>query len=406
MAELRRVVMDSEIMKEDDKLWPMPDRVGRQELEVVLNNEHISFTTSKIGSLADVQDSKDPEGLRVFYYLVQDLKCLVFSLIALHFKGVDPAPHTSTYPLSWLANHSYHPKLERPPTRQPRQRTLWGAELSSLIDSGRLSTPYNSVMSSDAGLSSWLSTIAHYGIGFVDGVPVTMEDTEKLARRISHLRETHYGGFWSFEADMQHGDLAYSTVQLGAHNDTTYFTDPVGLQMWHQLLHTGTGGASLYVDGFHCAEQLRQRNPAAFASLSRIPVRAHAAGDDDVIMIPETPASGNPVLDVDPRTGAVNRVRYNNDDRSALDSLDDPADVPEFYRALRAWHDVVSSPENECWTQLRPGRVVVVDNSRVMHGRASFVGRRVMCGAYVGRDEFWSRVRTVVEGGRVREEGI
>ena len=28
---------------EDDKLWPVPDRVGRQELEIVLGNEHISF---------------------------------------------------------------------------------------------------------------------------------------------------------------------------------------------------------------------------------------------------------------------------------------------------------------------------------------------------------------------------
>lgn len=111
------------MIREDDKNWPMPDRVGRQELEIVLNNEHISFTvggpvfevagrgkggsdlsvivatilpslyllspifqTSKIGSLVDIQQSQDPEGLRVFYYLVQDLKCLVFSLIALHFK--------------------------------------------------------------------------------------------------------------------------------------------------------------------------------------------------------------------------------------------------------------------------------------------------------------------------------
>ena len=44
------------------------------------------FQTAKIGSLADVTDSEDPEGLRVFYYLVQDLKALVFSLISLHFK--------------------------------------------------------------------------------------------------------------------------------------------------------------------------------------------------------------------------------------------------------------------------------------------------------------------------------
>ncbi|KAI5075785.1 hypothetical protein GOP47_0009861, partial [Adiantum capillus-veneris] len=86
LRECRRIIADSEIMKEDDNNWPEPDRVGTQELEIVMGNEHISFTTSKIGSLIDVQSSKDPEGLRIFYYLVQDLKCFVFSLIGLHFK--------------------------------------------------------------------------------------------------------------------------------------------------------------------------------------------------------------------------------------------------------------------------------------------------------------------------------
>jgi protein mago nashi len=51
-------------------MWPEPDRVGRQELEVILNGEHISFTCTKLGSVLQVQQSKDPEGLRVFYYLV------------------------------------------------------------------------------------------------------------------------------------------------------------------------------------------------------------------------------------------------------------------------------------------------------------------------------------------------
>ena len=73
-------------MKEDDESWPEPDRVGRQELEIVMGDEHVSFTAAKVGSLLDVQGSKDPDGLRVMYYLVQDLKCLVFSLITLHFK--------------------------------------------------------------------------------------------------------------------------------------------------------------------------------------------------------------------------------------------------------------------------------------------------------------------------------
>lgn len=70
LEELKRIILDSEITKyesptraisctwmkssttsllillnrEDDKEWPEPDRVGRQELEIILGDEHISFT--------------------------------------------------------------------------------------------------------------------------------------------------------------------------------------------------------------------------------------------------------------------------------------------------------------------------------------------------------------------------
>ena len=86
LSEVKRIVKESEIVREDDDLWPEPDRDGRQEFEVVLGDTHISFATAKIGSLLDVQESKDPEGLRIFYYLVQDLKCLAFSLMGLHVR--------------------------------------------------------------------------------------------------------------------------------------------------------------------------------------------------------------------------------------------------------------------------------------------------------------------------------
>mmetsp|Transcript_21657 Transcript_21657/g.31521 ORF Transcript_21657/g.31521 Transcript_21657/m.31521 type:complete len:148 (-) Transcript_21657:109-552(-) len=91
MEEIKRIILDSEVTKEDDRNWPAPDRVGRQELEIKIGNDHISFACAKIGSLLNVQESNDPEGLRIFYYLVQDLKCLVFSLITLHFK-IKPIP--------------------------------------------------------------------------------------------------------------------------------------------------------------------------------------------------------------------------------------------------------------------------------------------------------------------------
>ncbi|KAG8851751.1 hypothetical protein FRB96_009116 [Tulasnella sp. 330] len=86
IQELKRIIEASDIVKEDDNKWPKKSIVGKQELEIRLGSDHIAFETAKIGSLVDVNDSQDPEGLRVFYYLVQDLKCLLFSLISLHFK--------------------------------------------------------------------------------------------------------------------------------------------------------------------------------------------------------------------------------------------------------------------------------------------------------------------------------
>ncbi|VVT57248.1 uncharacterized protein SAPINGB_P005608 [Magnusiomyces paraingens] len=86
LNEVRRIVKESEIELESDERWPEKNRDGKQELEIRLGKYHIAFETAKIGSLNDVQNSDDPEGLRVFYYLVNDLKALVFSLISLHFK--------------------------------------------------------------------------------------------------------------------------------------------------------------------------------------------------------------------------------------------------------------------------------------------------------------------------------
>lgn len=46
IAEIKRIIKESEIMKEDDSKWPQKNRDGRQELEIRLGNEHISFEVS------------------------------------------------------------------------------------------------------------------------------------------------------------------------------------------------------------------------------------------------------------------------------------------------------------------------------------------------------------------------
>ena len=92
VEEMKRIIIESEITTVDDGNWKEPDSSGaRQELEIKLGNERIAFTCCEIGSLVDIQNSTDPKGLTIFYYLTQDLKCLVMSLINLHFK-IKPIP--------------------------------------------------------------------------------------------------------------------------------------------------------------------------------------------------------------------------------------------------------------------------------------------------------------------------
>jgi trimethyllysine dioxygenase len=180
---------------------------------------------------------------------------------------------------------------------------------------------------------------ARYGFCFVSGVPATPEATQALVERLSFIRPTHYGGFWDFTSNLEHGDTAYTNLKLGAHTDTTYLTDPCGLQMFHLLSHTdspgGTkahGGESLLVDGFLAAQVLRDVHPDAYDILSRTRILTHSAGDDQTLVRPLHPR-GYPILEHDESTGELIMVRYNNDDRSVLKVAEH--EVLPFYDALR-----------------------------------------------------------------------
>ena len=86
MLELKRIVDTSKILECDDQMWPEPSPESSEELEILSGNDHVSFAAAKINALMDVQKSKDPTGMRCFYYTTQDIKCFVFSLLQMHFR--------------------------------------------------------------------------------------------------------------------------------------------------------------------------------------------------------------------------------------------------------------------------------------------------------------------------------
>jgi trimethyllysine dioxygenase len=178
----------------------------------------------------------------------------------------------------------------------------------------------------------------------------------------------------------------------------------MGLQCFHLLHHDGTGGQSLFVDGFKVAKDLLSLYPKSFEILSSIRIQAHSAGDSNVWIQP-LPKSGFPVLNLDPVTKELYQIRFNNDDRSPssgrLMSNSNPGiSIQDFYKALKDWMTLLRSPSSELWLPLRPGTLVLFNNWRVLHGRASFTGKRRLCGAYISMDDYKSRVRMVLEKGR------
>ncbi|KAF9453445.1 Trimethyllysine dioxygenase [Macrolepiota fuliginosa MF-IS2] len=300
-------------------------------------------------------------------------------------------PHVSFYPWSWLQHNSYDHPISR--IHASPERTEWGAK----IERSPPTVTYDEAMAEDDwGLFKWLSNIDQFGFSFISGVPSTPEATEKLAERIGFIRETQYGRFWDFTSDLAKGDTAYTTLALSAHTDNTYYTDPSGLQLFHLLSHTdGSGGATLLVDGFYVAGILKELHPEFYEILSKVPVPAHAAGEASSIYRP-SPPSGYPVLGHDPCTKELMQVRWNNDDRSVMRHLE-PSLVEKWYDAIRVWNRFLTSPDSEYWVQLEPGTVVAIDNHRVLHGRSAFDGKRRMCGAYIGVDEYRSKLAVMRE---------
>ena len=263
-------------------------------------------------------------------------------------------------------------------------RTTWDA---SSIGDASLRIEHERVIADDAGVRDWLSIVARWGFAIVTGTPPDAGATERLIRRIGYVRETIFGGFWEFTADLKRADLAYTNVHLPAHTDGTYSHDAPGLQMLHCLKFEGTGGESTMVDGLTIAAMMREREPEMFALLSRVAIPGQYIGDGSHLM------AARPVFRHD-HNGNLVQVSYNNADRAPFLL---PADeMVALYEALRAFDDLANSDKLRWSHVLRPGEAMLFDNWRVLHGRGAYTGQRTMCGAYINREDFESRRRQLL----------
>jgi trimethyllysine dioxygenase len=242
------------------------------------------------------------------------------------------------------------------------------------------------IMASDSGLLRWLSMVEKNGFALATGTPPTIEATKELAVRIGYVRETIFGGMWDFTANLAFKDTAYTPVAIGPHTDGTYSIDSPGYQMFHCLTFDGTGGESTLVDGFKVADYIRRSDPLAFEVLTHVKVPAQYLGDGVHL------TAEHPVIGLD-HNGDFSQIAYNNYDRAPF-SLPTPR-MNAFYRALKLFDGLVNDPAYEISMRLAPGTALLFDNWRTLHGRRAYQGFRRLCGAYLNKEDFDSKLRVL-----------
>lgn len=339
------------------------------------------------------------------------------------WPGSESEAHQSVYPWEWL---SEHPPFNQPTASPASKGQALGSSnpprewIHVAPNSPNTTLPrvsYDAITSptSSTGLQHFLANIHTYGLCFMPETPATPEATQSLIETISHIRATHYGGFWDFTSEVNPIDTAYTNDYLPPHTDTTYFTDPAGLQLFHCLSHTsltdanivGKGGESTFVDGFAAASHLYTTHPDLYHTLATYPILSAAQGDTAHGSFYNDTSSrqGYPVFIHSAPTGSITspspstlvQIRWNNLDRLAPSTPVFPnhTALKKWYSAAREWTNILASPEFLLTVKLQPGEPVIFDNWRVLHGRLGFEGKRRICGAYVGMDDFRAKCRSL-----------
>eukprot|EP00443_Scrippsiella_acuminata_P007478 CAMPEP_0115241418 /NCGR_PEP_ID=MMETSP0270-20121206/38418_1 /TAXON_ID=71861 /ORGANISM="Scrippsiella trochoidea, Strain CCMP3099" /LENGTH=498 /DNA_ID=CAMNT_0002656435 /DNA_START=95 /DNA_END=1590 /DNA_ORIENTATION=+ len=154
-------------------------------------------------------------------------------------------------------------------------------------------------------------------------------------------------------------------------------------------------GHNTLVDGIAAGEALRARDPEGFRLLTKyacdaerdyIASRVDAAQNHTNSLLISTKY---PLLQTD-TDGALWRVQYNEVFRTPSTL---PYDVfPRWYEAYQKYVAMLHSPEFERTVEMKAGRLLLLQNWRVLHGRAGFQSpSRTLVGGTITRENFYSK---------------
>jgi gamma-butyrobetaine dioxygenase len=210
-----------------------------------------------------------------------------------------------------------------------------------------------------------LSAVLRDGVAVLHAVPCRTGAVVGVGQNISIIRETSAGQLVDIRAPDPGGE---PQVRYRASQPATAlpFRDPVPtLKLLHCLQGNATGGESTLVDGFQAAARFRLVNASAFRILATTPVTFTFSGRRAELR------ATRPVIDLDP-AGRIREVRFAP---AFLRQLRlPPGEFTRFENAHRAFAEQISREDLLLSIPLQPGDCLLIDNTRILTGRASSAG--------------------------------
>ena len=294
--------------------------------------------------------------------------------------------HCSRYDLDWLREHSHGAGL---PTWQP---TLWDAELQP----ESIAHDYLDVKGDPAARLDFMRCLRDYGIALVRNSGQC--GIEAMAALIGDIAGAAYDPVFELRPNPDQQTYGNSTAFVPPHTDESYLHTPTGMLVLYCVNPANDGGESILVDGFSAAYQLRDRDPAAFDILSRVPQPNHRVvpGENRDL---RTRAR---VLSID-ENGALTGLRFHT---RALAPIDVGGELArDLHRANHGLCKRILDPANQLCYPLEAGEAMFFDNHRVLHSRRAFTDlQRHLQICNVSREQFHQSLRLLARDLGFRDE--
>jgi len=275
----------------------------------------------------------------------------------------DP-PHHSTFPISWLLSHGYDDELEQGSANQQAQTDPHSKEI--LWDKAWIEANISRLqeaLASDPEL--WLNQLLT--VGFTVLHNIEFKDLQPMLESIGPIYNSDYGLFAPSKTTKERKDLAETGKAMSLHTDYTYWDTPPLLTSLYCVENAASGGESLIIDGFRVVDDFRQKYPDYFQVLTQTPIQFKQLYNEWQYFYCRT----QPVLELDD-SGQVARINFAN---SHSYSLKLPFDqMEQFYAAYAAFFQYIKNPVYEYCFSLEPGDLLLMNDSRIMHGRKAFTG--------------------------------